>query len=146
MINNKFTLLLRECRDNSGLTQKQVADTLNIERSAYAYYETGLTNPTCDFVIRVAKIFNVNYSLLMDALSEDMYDSCVELELDFEFPKVEKISELSQEEQNLILAYRVIPNKRKPAVFTYLSQLQIQKKIRTKRIKISEDTGGEKNE
>lgn len=144
MINNKFTLLLRECRLNLNLTQKQVADALNIERSAYTYYETGLSNPTCDFVIRIAKIYNVNYSLFMDALSEDMYDSCDELEFDVEFPKVEKISELSQEEQNLVLAYRVIPNKRKKSVFTYLSQLQIPNKIKTKRIKISENTGGEK--
>lgn len=146
MINNKFTLLLRECRLNLNLTQKQVADALNIERSAYTYYETGLTNPTCDFVIRIAKIYNVNYSLFMDALSEDMYDSCDVLEFDVEFPKVEKISELSQEEQNLVLVYRVIPNKRKKSVFTYLSQLQIPNKIKTKRIKISENTGGEKNE
>ena len=52
MNNTKFSLVLRQCRENAGLTQKQVSDALGVERSTYAYYETGTTRPSGSMIIK----------------------------------------------------------------------------------------------
>ena len=44
---------LRLLREKNGLTQKQVADMLNIDRSTYAYYESGKTRPD---ILTIAKL------------------------------------------------------------------------------------------
>ena len=36
---------LRALRQKNGWTQKQIAEMLHINRSTYAYYETGATQP-----------------------------------------------------------------------------------------------------
>ena len=74
MEKSKFALLLKQLRNKSGLTQKQVADALNVERSTYAYYETGITKPHCTFVLELSKVFNVHYSVFMDAIADTAFD------------------------------------------------------------------------
>lgn len=66
---------LKKCRKNTGLTQAQVSEILNIERSTYTYYETGKTLPSINMLIRLAKLYNVSLAddLLENAdLSIDM--------------------------------------------------------------------------
>ena len=55
---------LKLLRDQHGLTQKQVADALNIERSTYTYYERGRTTPTFSRIYRLSKIFGVSIDTL----------------------------------------------------------------------------------
>ena len=38
-----FSERLRKIRKASGMTQQEIADHLNMQRSTYAYYETGAT-------------------------------------------------------------------------------------------------------
>ena len=55
---------LKLLREQHELTQKQVADALNIERSTYTYYERGRTLPTFATIYKLAKIFNVSIDAL----------------------------------------------------------------------------------
>ncbi len=57
---------LKRLRENCGYTQQQVADALNIDRSTYTYYETAKTTPDINTIIKLAKIFNVTYSDILD--------------------------------------------------------------------------------
>lgn len=119
MTNSKFTMLLRQCRINSGLTQKQVATALNVERSTYAYYETGETRPSCEFVLKVSKIFNVDYRIFMDAIADTKIINVDDEEEDEAGPalaRMEDIYKLSQKEQNLVLTYRVLPPERQKEI------------------------------
>lgn len=56
---------LRYLRKECMLTQKQVADILKIDRSAYTYYETGKSQPSIDNLLKLSKIFCVTVDSLL---------------------------------------------------------------------------------
>ena len=57
--------VLRALRDNCGLTQRQMADALHIERSTYTYYELGDTEPDLKTINKIAKILNVDVDMIL---------------------------------------------------------------------------------
>lgn len=121
MNNSKFSLVLRQCRENAGLTQKQVADALNVERSTYAYYETGTTHPSGSMIIKLAKIFNINYTVFMDAVGDTEFDSNPE---DKEFTTLsdnswlerEKMFTIAKNEQTLLVNFRSLTGDQKKQI------------------------------
>ena len=56
---------IRKLRKERGLTQKQVADHLQIDRSTYAYYESGRTRINIDVIIKLAQFYQVRYAALL---------------------------------------------------------------------------------
>ena len=64
---------LRALRQKNGWTQKQIAEMLHINRSTYAYYETGATQPDLDMFRRLAILFEVSTDDLL-GLSTPMLD------------------------------------------------------------------------
>ena len=62
-----FAERLRALRKSGNLTQKQVADILQLDRSTYAYYESAKTTPSYDTLLRITKVFDVS---LLDLLGE----------------------------------------------------------------------------
>lgn len=128
MNNSKFSLILRQCRENSHLTQKQVAEALNVERSTYAYYETGTTHPSGTMIIKLAKIFNVPYSVFMDAVGDTEFDNGKDSEYnsvkDGPWSERERIYALPKSEQNLLLNYRSLSVEQKEAVLELIKTLQ----------------------
>ncbi len=65
-----FIERLKELRKQSGLTQKQVAEHLDITQSAYAQWETGKLNPKKETIQKFADLFNVSYDYLWHGTSE----------------------------------------------------------------------------
>ncbi len=63
---------LKYYRHECGLTQQQVADRLKIERSTYTYYETGKTKPDINTLIKIAKVYNINYTALLEGVEEEL--------------------------------------------------------------------------
>ena len=63
---------LKFYRHECGLTQQQVADRLKIERSTYTYYETGKTKPDIGTLIKIAKVFNINYTKLLEGVEDEL--------------------------------------------------------------------------
>ena len=57
---------LRLLREKNGLTQKQVADMLNIDRSTYAYYESGKTRPDILTIAKLARLYRISTDFLLD--------------------------------------------------------------------------------
>ena len=49
---------LKKLRDSKNLTQKELADILNVDRTTYVKWETGSSNPSLDTVIKISKFFN----------------------------------------------------------------------------------------
>ena len=60
-----FGETLRELRRKNELTQREVAEHLNVERSTYAYYERGTTEPSLETARKLAGIFNVSLEDLL---------------------------------------------------------------------------------
>ena len=56
---------LRECRENSGYSQKYVALTLGISAPSVANWERGKTSPTRENVIRLADLYGVSVDYLL---------------------------------------------------------------------------------
>lgn len=57
---------LRNLRKELGLSQKQVAEKLNISQQTYSDYENDKTEPTMDMLIRLANLFGVSIDELLD--------------------------------------------------------------------------------
>ena len=56
---------IRKLRKERGLTQKQVADHLQIDRSTYAYYESGRSKMSIDVLVKLAHFYKVSYAALI---------------------------------------------------------------------------------
>lgn len=57
---------LRDIRERAGFTQQQVAAALNIDRSTYASYEIGRSQPNPASLVILAKLFNTPMEDLLD--------------------------------------------------------------------------------
>ena len=56
---------LRALREKEGLTQKQVANYLQLSRSTYTYYELGKRQPNLQTLSRLAEFFHVSTDYLL---------------------------------------------------------------------------------
>ncbi len=89
-------------REQCNLTQQQVADVLNINRTTYTKYETGVSEPSNDLLGKICAIFGVDYNSILagsDSLSAKLADSDDEL----------KMNTLSSDERMIIADYRTLP-------------------------------------
>ncbi len=62
----KFCENLKNARKDAGLTQKQVAEVLNVVESCYANWEQGRTEPNIDMLRKMAVIFSVSIDDLIN--------------------------------------------------------------------------------
>ena len=105
---------LKMCRKECKLTQQQVADLIGVDRSAYAYYELGVSSPSVENLFRLASIFKVDAQWLM-GISADT-DSLKSPEGGLKLLKAVKeknITELSKEERQFVALYRLANAKGK---------------------------------
>lgn len=56
---------LKELRLNSNLTQKNIADQLGCNQTAFGKYERGELEPNVDTLIKLSKIFNCSVDYLI---------------------------------------------------------------------------------
>ena len=70
-MNNNFSKRLKELRINEELTQKELAEALNVSTVSISSYETGAKTPSFDMVLNIAKKFNVSIDWLC-GLSNNM--------------------------------------------------------------------------
>lgn len=93
---------LKELRKANKLTQKQVAEQINIPKSSYARYELEISQAPINIYIELAKLFNVS----LDELLDNPYKKA-QTQNEFTLEEEELIDmfrELSEEKQNLILS------------------------------------------
>jgi len=57
--------IIRALRKEKGLTQQQVADYLHLDRSTYAYYESGRSKLNADIIVRLARFYQIRYAVLL---------------------------------------------------------------------------------
>ena len=63
---------LRMLRHRAGLTQKQLADMLELDRSSYTYYETGKSTPTVPAFTRISDLYGVSMGTMMGESQESL--------------------------------------------------------------------------
>ena len=104
-----YVKLLKTLRKENGLTQQQVADYLHLDRSSYAYYESGRTKINIDILIRLAQFFQISLAMLVgEELPAQLKDGSSEenLETVLVNDSVTRFSQLTRDEQYLVILYR----------------------------------------
>ena len=51
---------LRDLREDADLTQEQLVQKLGMHKTTYTNYEQGKREPPFDFIIKIAKFYNVS--------------------------------------------------------------------------------------
>lgn len=98
---------LRYLRKKANLTQQQVADVLGINRSTYAYYETGKTSPKLQTLQALARIYNTNVDILLESGRSD--NSVLNSPDRFEkWYSNDKFNQLSDFEKAVLLRVRIL--------------------------------------
>ncbi|MFI3206313.1 MAG: helix-turn-helix domain-containing protein [Clostridia bacterium] len=134
-VNNRFGILLRELRENNGLTQEFVAEKLHLTRSAYSYYESGTTEPSMKSILILSKIFNVSPEYLLTQESSAAYfsDSLpnqVSISVNKKTPA--SMTELKDDEKKFIVLYRLASARDKRRV---LNELEKSEKMQIEKLK-----------
>lgn len=122
-----FSMRLKRSRLACAMTQKQVADALNLERSTIAFYEAGKTSPSLETLQRLAKMFKVSVDYLLGIDEEDGqpllrdggktgYRSA------FSDP-VSEFAHLATDEKAFLLAYRQLLPQQKEQVLEMILRL-----------------------
>ena len=123
---------LKYYRENCELSQQQVANTLNIDRSTYTYYETGKTTPSASTLLKLSKIFNVPCAVFLESINQELNlnskvaDSIDEMFYDGEDDVItadDRIYGLRKEEKELVISYRVLDTVKKEKFDEFLKNL-----------------------
>lgn len=100
----------------SGLTQKQIADILGIDRSTYSYYESGKIKLDVKTILNLSKIFGVDYTEILDAEQSSICADATR-PVARTTPRGAKDcfnipvgNDLSPAEENLLLSLRLLPS------------------------------------
>ena len=107
---SRFRSTLRQKRKELRLSQAEVADKLNIDRTTYTYYESGRRVPNIKVINDIGKILGIPISTLINTiLNEDVINE----------PSISKtskrknkdngilFSDLTKQEKEVIIAYRI---------------------------------------
>lgn len=109
--------VLRKLRLQNNLTQKQVAEIMKIDRSTYAYYESGRTVPDVYTMSVLSRIYNITPGEMMTlCYGEPVINERNSLKLNAskassygDIPQ--HLSELNRDEQLLILYFRQVKDR-----------------------------------
>ncbi len=112
-------VILRKYREKMELTQKQLAETLNIDRSTYSYYETGKSIPPVETLVKLAKIFNTTIDDLLGY--EANIPDTVHDDVNIYNRSRENFALLSEEEQSIIMKYRQLPSELQDEIQKYIN-------------------------
>ena len=79
-MNNNLGKIISELRSKRNYTQKDLADKLNVSDKAISRWETGMSIPHVDTLVRISKLFKVPLQDLIVAAesSEDNNDQLVQ--------------------------------------------------------------------
>lgn len=65
-MNNHFSNNLKTLRNQYKISQKELADKLNVSYKTISHWENGYTEPNLDILINLKNFFNVSYEELIE--------------------------------------------------------------------------------
>lgn len=67
---NKLHERLKEVRIEKGLTQKQVAEAINVSFNAVSQYESGVREPSIDLLLQICNFLDVSADYIIGRTDE----------------------------------------------------------------------------
>ena len=126
-----FNENLRVLRETCGLTQEQVANVLEVDRSAYTYYEIGRTEPNMRSLVKLANLFRVTMDEL---LADDAPAAAAERQRPIHWqPASPHMYDLTREEQQVLSFYRSLSLDKRELALHALSELLDEDKAHRRR-------------
>ena len=103
---------LKKLRTDAGISQKQLADVINVSQQSINKYENHEVEPNIDTLVSIAKLFNTSVDYLIGATDVRR--------------KIENVQQcdLNNEEKELIDLYRATGEKNKTLIVEILKRLQ----------------------
>lgn len=111
---------LKELRKNGQLSQQQVADILQINRSTYAYYETGKSKPKLSTLKKLAAIYGISIDSLLGREEEFDEVAVSSTPYDAGWKADTQVSALSAFEQAVLLKLRLMNREQKEKLLSYI--------------------------
>ena len=107
-MSNIISCNIRNLRKKTGYTQKQVADLLGLDRSTYSYYELGKIKPDVATIMKLANIFGVHYTEILESESSVGFSDSFSGKNILGKSSVEKwcFEKVNQEEKNFLGVFR----------------------------------------
>ena len=103
-----FSAILKKLRIKYGMTQKQLADRIGVEKSSIAKYESGKgVMPSDDIKLKIADVFNVSLDCLFGR----------------ETPDESNAVNIEDDEMSIILNYRTLCDDDKKTVIRIIDAL-----------------------
>lgn len=107
---NNFQNKLKELRENKKLTQRKIANLLDISQVTYCNWENKKTEPNLDNLIQLSKFFKVSIDYILGNETEDGRIIIQE-------------QELPNDEEKLLNNYRHLSNELKTMTQEYVKTL-----------------------
>ena len=98
-------LQLRQLREATNLSQKDVAKLINKTPQAYSFYESGQREPDLVTLIKLADIFEITTDELLNHITNKKNDS---------------ISIHSQDERELVRCFRALSSNKKDSLLDFI--------------------------
>lgn len=118
-IDKNVGLRLKKYRDVCGLTQDEVASVLNINRTTYTKYETGVSEPSHDLLSRIVSLFGTDFnSVLGGEEPVAVHDSGIVL------------NSLSADEKTLLMNFRAFSNEEKTELLAKIDEIKEERNRR----------------
>ena len=108
-------------RRQCGLTQQQVADILNLNRSTYTKYETGISEPSIEILKSIASIFDIDYNAALGFEGSGVSFSDSD----------EPFAKLNYDEGILIGMFRTFDDEEKKSVVDFVKTIRDERQARS---------------
>lgn len=122
---------LRAIRTSNGLTQKNIADILGMDRTTYTFYENESTCPSINTVYNLSKIYKVTVGYLLGVEKNDP-SRCVSAEDEVEVRNSDcanlEPQRLSKQERYIIAAFRALGDEGKNDFLQSIKSMTDEKK------------------
>lgn len=116
-VHQSFGQNLTKYRKMCGFTQQQIADMLNLNRTTYTKYETGVSEPSFEILKKIVSIYGVDVNVI---LGEDTFEKNL---TDFIMP----MYNLTKEEQELVGVFRMFNREEKDKLLKVLKEMKEEK-------------------
>lgn len=133
---NGLPAMLTRLRENAGMTQEEASKLFEVNRSTYAYYETGKSHPKYPLLCKMAHAYEVSTDYLLGMKSaasntaDTLHDAGVAYDANNEQPSSylkgqinDAIAELSNVERMVLFRLRIMDKEDQNGILNFINCL-----------------------